>query len=202
MHPTPFNENARLEVLQGYQILDTEAEPAFDRIAQMAKGALDCPVAIINLADEMRTWFKSLCGMEGCEAPREVAFCAHTVMSDEPLIVPDATLDQRFRRNPMVTGEANVRFYAGAPILSPLGFRLGSVCVVDTVPRPVPDPAQIAVLKSLAAMVTDLLEMRRAAGKPDEAGYVGFSGAPEGPNLAKARTSTTSRTSPSAGRRS
>lgn len=167
MHPRPFNDHARLEALQGYRVLDTAAEPCFDRVTEIAKSVFGSPIAVISLIDEWRQWFKSRQGVDLCETHRDVAFCSHTILSDDFLVVPDATQDPRFRDNPLVTGEAHLRFYAGAPIITSSGLRLGVVCVLDSEPRPRPDQAQLAVLRNLAAMVIDLLEARRAANEPE-----------------------------------
>lgn len=158
--PIPFQEQDRIEDLLNLDILDTEPEPEFDRITRLAAFAMRAPVAVVTLVDKDRQWFKSCFGLDVTETPRDIAFCAHTIMSDELLIVPDATKDPRFSNNPLVTEEPNVRFYAGAPIVSENGFRLGSVCVVDFEPHPMPDPEALQALRDLADLAAEAIILR------------------------------------------
>ena len=116
--PPPPDEQARLALLQTFQILDSPAEKAFDRITRLAAHALDRPIALISLIDRGRQWFKSRVGLDATETPRHLAFCAHAILQRKPIVVSDATLDARFADNPHVLGEPNIRFYAGAPIVS------------------------------------------------------------------------------------
>jgi diguanylate cyclase (GGDEF)-like protein len=159
--PTLQNEEARLADLENYRIVDTAPDESFDRIARLACAMARTPVALISLIDSDRQWFKSNVGMDALETPRGMAFCAHAVMEDDVMIVEDATLDPRFSGNPLVTG--GIRFYAGAPIKSPAGYRLGTLCVVDRVARRM-EPRTREILKDMAAMVVSELELRRAAG--------------------------------------
>lgn len=129
------HEKQRLEQLYRLEILDTSPEPRFDRLTSLVADVLDVPIALISLVDENRQWFKSSCGLAATETPRDQAFCAHALHCDEALIVEDALQDERFRLNPMVTGEPNIRFYAGAVLRSPEGQPLGTLCLIDTKPR-------------------------------------------------------------------
>jgi two-component sensor histidine kinase len=155
------DEEQRLHALRSYCVLDTPPEPAFERIASLARALFDAPTALVSLVDETRQWFKARHGFEPAETPRDWAFCAHTILSDEPLVVPDTLRDPLFAENPLVTGGPRIRFYAGAPIVTRDGLRLGSVCVVSPVPRDTaPGPQELARLQDLAAIATDHLELR------------------------------------------
>ena len=159
----PANEPERLAALYRYDILDTSAEAAFDRITTLAARLFKVPTVLISLVDESRAWFKSSVGFEAREVPRDATICSFAVLSDEPLIVPDTQLDERFACNPFVQCEPGLRFYAGAPLLSHDGFNLGTLCLLDTVPRAPLTAEQQATLVDLAAMVVDELELRLAA---------------------------------------
>ncbi len=160
-YPVPENEADRIAALRRYQILDTSPEEAFDRITRMAATCLEVPVSLVSLVDESRQWFKSHHGIDAEEIPREIAFCAHTIMGDQPMVIEDATADPRFANNPLVTTDPNIRFYAGAPLITHDGFKLGSLCVFDQQPRTL-SGEQHNVLKDLAALVVDAMELRLA----------------------------------------
>ncbi|PSB50903.1 GAF domain-containing protein, partial [Chamaesiphon polymorphus] len=130
----PANEPERLAALHRYQILDTPAEAAFDRITALAVRLFEKPIALISLVDESRAWFKSSIGFGAPEVPRNDALCNVAVLTDELLIVPDTRLDDRFTCNPFVQSDVATRFYAGAPLLDRDGFNLGTLCLLDTVP--------------------------------------------------------------------
>lgn len=147
--PIPSNEHERLLLLRELDLLDSAPEPEFDRITQLAADMLDVPVALVSLIDESRQWFKSRVGLDATETPRDVAFCAHAILSDQPLVVNDALLDERFADNPAVLGEPYVRFYTGIPLLSSEGLALGTLCVVDRIPRHLSDK-QMRILCNLA----------------------------------------------------
>ena len=159
--PIPPNEAARLKALRRYDVLDTPPEANFDRITKLAASLFDAPIALISLIDAKRQWFKSCLGMSAGEVDREIAFCAHAILTDDTLIVPDTLEDPRFRDNPQVTGAPFIRFYAGAPLVTPDEFRLGTLCIVDTVPRAF-SSKQSGELRELAAIVIEALEVRRA----------------------------------------
>jgi PAS domain S-box-containing protein len=157
----PPDEMARLAALRRYAILDTPAEAAFDRITRLVSVIFRVPIATITLIDAERQWFKSCVGLDATETSRDVAFCAHAILHDEVLIVPDARDDARFCDNPLVTGAPHIRFYAGAPMITGDGFKLGTVCLIDTVPRDF-SAADAAILADFAAIVTDEMELRLA----------------------------------------
>ncbi|MBD2082889.1 PAS domain S-box protein [Leptolyngbya sp. FACHB-17] len=161
--PVPANELERLAALYRYKILDTPPEAAFDRITRLAARLFNIPTALISLVDESRAWFKSCVGFGADEVPRDATLCSFALLTDEPLIIPDARLDDRFVCNPFVQAEPGVRFYAGAPLLSHDGFNLGTLCLLDNQPRPPLSIEQQETLVDLAAMVVDELELRLAA---------------------------------------
>ena len=158
--PIPQDEKQRLAELKNYFVLETAPEITFDQITALAASICDTKMALVSLVDENRQWFKSCFGISASETPREVSFCGHAILSDEVFVVPDARLDPRFHDNPLVTGELNVRFYAGCPLITPSGKRIGTLCVIDSVPKSLSD-AQVRTLKSLASHVIDLFELRR-----------------------------------------
>jgi diguanylate cyclase (GGDEF)-like protein len=158
---TRMSEAARLEELRSYKILDSEAEQAYDDIVKLAAFICGTPIAMISLIDEDRQWLKARQGINAMENPRGLAFCSHAIMEPEALMeVPNALEDKRFVNNPFVT-EGGVRFYAGAPLLTASGAALGTVCVVDNIPRKLTD-AQAEALKALSRQVVQLLALRRA----------------------------------------
>ena len=161
--PTPENEQARLEALRRYGILDTPPEEPFDRLTRLASSMLGTPVALISLTDDTRQWFKSARGLEITSTPRDLAFCEHAIQSDDVFVVADATCDERFADNPLVAGSPGIRFYAAAPLTTSDGHRLGTLCVIDHEERPAGlTPFQQQQLRDLAALVVDQLELRRS----------------------------------------
>jgi diguanylate cyclase (GGDEF)-like protein len=156
----PADEAERLASLKNLSILETPAEGRFDRITRLAKKFLNCKYSLISLIDSDRQWFKSAQGTTEKDLPREISFCGHAIMGDEMLVVPDAVKDPRFADNPIVTGGPGVRLYAGQPIHSPDGKRIGTLCVIDTVSREL-NPEEIMVLKDLAALAENELEIER-----------------------------------------
>ena len=161
--PVPATEQARLEALDRYEILDTVAEPAYDDITRIASHIAQTPIALISLVDGERQWFKSTVGLPVAETPRDHAFCAHALLdSSQPLAVTDARLDPRFADNPLVTGKPDIRFYLGAPLVTPDGHALGTLCVIDRAPRQL-SAEQVEALTALSRQVVTLLELRRHA---------------------------------------
>ena len=166
-NPTPIevplrqvNEAERLEALSRYQIIDTDPEQVFNDLTQLSAFICGTPMALVSLIDEERQWFKAKVGLEATETPREHSFCQHAMRSTDVYEVPDASTDPRFEHNPMVTGSPNIRFYAGAPLLSPEGQPLGTLCTLDTVPRQL-STDQREALRMLARQVMAHLELRR-----------------------------------------
>jgi signal transduction histidine kinase len=156
------DETARLRALHSYHVLDTPPEARFDRITLLVARSLNVPMALITLVDAERQWFKSRQGVELASTPRNVAFCAHALRGAELFIVEDALDDPRFAENPLVQGAPHVRFYAGAPLITPEGQRLGTLCAIDQRPRTLSDE-QRALLRELADHVMDVFELRRLA---------------------------------------
>ena len=153
------DETARLAALRRYRILDTEPEQAFDDLTLLAAQVCETPIALITLLDEKRQWFKSRLGTSATETARSVAFCAHTIQQDDMFVVPDTLADERFRENPLVVGEPRVRFYIGASLVTHDGHALGSLCVLDRVPRTLTAEQQ-AALDALRRQAVAQLELR------------------------------------------
>jgi len=154
------DESARLAALRRYRILDTDPERAFDDLALLASQVCGTPIALITLVDEDRQWFKARVGISVGETARSISFCAHAIEQRDLFVVPDATDDARFRDNPLVQQEPRIRFYAGAPLVTPEGHALGTLCVVDRVPRQLTD-AQARALVALRRQAEAQLELRR-----------------------------------------
>jgi signal transduction histidine kinase len=171
----PFDEEARLAELHSYGILDTGPDGRFDRLTRLASTLFRAPIALISLVDRERQWFKSAFGLEIRETARDLSFCSHAIEGEGIMVVEDALADERFRSNPLVTGAPNIRFYAGAPIATRLTNRLGTLCIIDTKPRVMPEEER-ALLAELACIVLDemklhktLVELRRRSAAAEAA---------------------------------
>ncbi|KTF36782.1 GGDEF domain-containing protein [Xanthomonas vesicatoria] len=159
----PANEDERLAALHAHQLLDTAAEPQYDALVSDAAALCRTPMALISLVDTQRQWFKARIGMQPGETPRTLSFCAHAILAPDQLMeVTDTRLDARFVNNALVTGEPQIRFYAGAPLLTSDGIALGTLCVLDRTPRRL-SGAERDALRALARQVVDTIELRRAA---------------------------------------
>lgn len=160
--PRPLNEADRLEVLEAYRLMDTEPERAYDDIVGIAAHICQTPIAAVTLLDQDRQWFKAKVGLDADQTTRDEAFCSYTILGSDVMVVSDATDDDRFSANPLVTGDARIRFYAGAPLTTPSGHNLGSLCVIDREPRAL-GSEQLEALQSLARLVVDQFELRQVS---------------------------------------
>jgi len=160
--PIPESEQLRLAALYRYQILDTHPEAAYDQIARLAARLTQAPIVLISFVDANRQWFKARIGLDQQETERCVAFCGYAILGDDLMEVCDATTDPRFHDNALVTRAPDIRYYAGAPIVTREGLNLGSLCVMDTVPRSPLPMEDRQVLRDLAALIVDQLELRVA----------------------------------------
>lgn len=158
--PFPPDESLRIKDLLSYKILDTESEKDFDDLVELASQLCNCPIASIAFIDNDRQWFKARKNIDDPETPRDIAFCSHTILQDEVMVVNDARTDERFSKNPLVTGKMQIGFYAGAPIYSNTGFKLGTVCVIDNMQKKELSDSQKNGLKIIARQVAKLLELR------------------------------------------
>ncbi len=160
-YPVPEREQERLEELELLNIMDSLPERSYDGFAQLAGIICDTPIALITLLDESRQWFKANVGLAATETPRDQAFCAHAIIDPGAvMVVKDATHDARFVNNPLVTGDPNIRFYAGAPLVTASGLALGSLCVIDREPREL-SARQMEALEIIAREVSMALQLRR-----------------------------------------
>lgn len=167
MAPIPENEEQRLTVLNSYRILDSASEQAFEDITRLAASVCETPISLLTFIDRNRQWIKSNRGLSISETSRDVAFCSHAIMQSELFEVEDALHDDRFAKNPLVTGDPHIRFYAGMPLVTQDGDALGTLCVIDRKARQLTSE-QRTKLKTLAQMAMLLLEVRKS--ELDQAG--------------------------------
>ncbi len=159
--PLPHNEAQRLDALKLYRIMDTASEAAFDAVVELASTICETPIALISLLDDKRQWFKAKVGLDASSTPREQAFCGHAILGRDLMVVEDALADPRFRANPLVQSDPNIRFYAGMPLVLDGDVALGTVCVIDRKPRQL-TAMQVKSLQLLQRTAAHLIELRRA----------------------------------------
>jgi signal transduction histidine kinase len=159
--PLPSDEAGRIKELKYFQILDTVPEAAFDDFTKIASYICQTPIALITLVDESRQWFKSKVGLDATETSRDMAFCSHAILQDDVFVIPDSLKDERFYDNPLATQAHDIRFYAGAPLTTSSGHKIGTLCVIDDHPRNI-DLKQTKILQALARQVVNQLELRLA----------------------------------------
>jgi GAF domain-containing protein len=160
LYPVPANEAERMRTLRAYKILDTKPEERFDEMTKLAALICGTPISLISLIDTDRQWFKSKFGLDLQETPRAQAFCTHAIMQPDLFVVPDASKDERFADNPLVTGDLHIRFYAGEPLAARDGHVLGTLCVIDREPHTLTE-SQKEALKIVGQLVIANFELRR-----------------------------------------
>jgi len=158
--PVPKNDEDRLTALRRYKVLDSDPERSFDDLTFLASFICQTPIALVSLVDKERQWFKSRIGFEAQETPRNMSFCGHAILKPKLLIVPDTFQDIRFVDNPLVIEPPHIRFYAGAPLYTEDGFALGTLCVMDRLPRNL-STGQEQALEALARQASAIIEFRR-----------------------------------------
>ncbi len=158
----PVNEPERVTTLRSMNILDTPPEERFDRLTRLARRLFDVPIALVSLVDSNRQWFKSCQGLGVSETSRDISFCGHAILGDQVLMIPDATNDERFHDNPLVTGAPHIRFYAGCPLRVGNGSKIGTLCLIDSRPR-ILDAEERDLLRDLASMAEQEIEALQLA---------------------------------------
>ncbi|TYC53582.1 GAF domain-containing protein [Zoogloea oleivorans] len=156
----PRNEAERIQVLRELLILDTDPEERFDVITVYCQSRFDCAIALVTLVDSDRQWFKSACGLNVRETPRDISFCGHVILQDEVMVINDTLQDPRFADNPLVLGAPFIRFYAGAPLTLSSGHNVGTLCIIDPKPKRLAEE-EVAHLEVLARLVSLELEDHR-----------------------------------------
>ncbi|HSG69892.1 MAG TPA: sensor domain-containing diguanylate cyclase, partial [Planctomycetaceae bacterium] len=163
------DEEGRARALARYEVLDTPTEAVFETIIGLVQQILEVPICAVSLVDSRRQWFKAQRGLAVSETPREVSFCTHTIRRREPFVVSDALRDPTFADNPLVLGGPGIRAYLGIPLITVEGYAVGSVCVIDTVPRTFSD-RQVQILSDFARVIVNELELRKAGDVDAETG--------------------------------
>lgn len=176
----PKDEPQRLEALRDLGIIDTQGDPFFERLVLLASQILETPITLISLVEADRQWFIAKNGLSVNETSREVSFCAHAIHSDSPFIVEDATRDDRFSQNSLVTGKPDIRFYAGAPLITPEGYRLGTLCAIDSKPRKA-DTMNIPALQALAHLAVEAIILKNEIKTLEELSSKGLNSAAASP---------------------
>jgi signal transduction histidine kinase len=156
----PEEEPFRLDELRSLEVLDTDQDPELQSIAQIAAHTLNVPIALVSLVDANRQWFKAKIGLDATETHRDYAFCAHAILQSEPLVIEDALSDSRFADNPLVTGEPGIRFYAGAPLVTRNGYRIGTLCTIGLEPRTISEN-ELKTLQLLASLAVDSIQREK-----------------------------------------
>lgn len=164
----PLDETHRLQALQSLALLDSEQEPDFDDVARLGSALFDVPTSLVSLIDRDRQWFKARVGLDAAGTPRDLSFCGHAILRDDVMVVPDASRDDRFHDNPLVTGAPFIRFYAGAPIRLPNGYVIGTVCLISPEPRETFGTEQRELLARLAGMALNAVAVRALRQEVDE----------------------------------
>ena len=154
--PLPIDDERRLQTLREMLILDTPPEERFDRVVRLAADEFEMPIVLVSLVDAKRQWFKARVGLDVCETDRESSFCGHAILQPEILVVENALEDERFHDNPLVVGAPDIRFYAGAPLQLPGGEIMGTLCMIDRLPRTL-DAVDLAIFASLRDLVVSEL---------------------------------------------
>lgn len=167
--PVPGDETWRLAALHALPLLDTAPEADFDAIVRLGQALFGTQTCLVTLVDRDRQWFKARVGLNAAETPRSISFCGHVILQDDVFVVPDATHDERFHDNPLVTGPPHIRFYAGAPIRLPNGYTIGTVCLLDPAPRNGMTPDERARLADLAGLALAAISVRALRGSLDAA---------------------------------
>ncbi|MGV3598116.1 MAG: GAF domain-containing sensor histidine kinase [Bacteroidota bacterium] len=157
--PIPENEAERLNELKNLQILDSPIEQDYEDVVKLASAICNTPMSLVSLVDSQRQWFKAKIGIDDPETSRDVAFCAHAILNDELMVVPNAIEDERFFDNPYVVNNPNVRFYAGMPLVTRSGYKIGTLCVLDSQPRELTEEQKFA-LRTLGKQVINMMELR------------------------------------------
>jgi GAF domain-containing protein len=165
----PDDETWRLAALHALPLLDTAPEADFDAIVRLGQALFGVPTCLVTLVDRDRQWFKARIGLDDAQTPRRISFCGHAILQDDIFVVPDATRDERFHDNPLVTGPPHIRFYAGAPVRLPNGYTIGTVCILGPVPREGMSADERARLRDLAALALAAITVRALRGNLDQA---------------------------------